>query len=624
MIADGIAQAGPWVAWLAGRLLTASVQGAIAVALVGLLCWRVRSIPAAARATLWWLVSLKFILALLALPSVPVPVLPPDEPVSIRQAVSVVAAIDSTQAATTPARHALDSSAVPDVPREPAWLFVVMGLWVAGVMAHALRLAATARRLRRVLRESVPIDAGEVAAVRRIAEDIGLRTVPEVRVSDDVDTPQVVRARRAVVLLPASAVGMLTQGERAMAIAHELMHVRRRDLLLGWVPACAERVFFFHPLARLAASEYVIAREAACDAAVVQALGVAPRDYGRVLMLLGISGTDPGLSAAVSARTVSSLSRRLDMLQHSAPSPRRTAWLMAAGLIALAMTPIHLVARPAEDVGREPQRSNVAANTVAPGLPSRVSGACEVSGASRQDAAWNCQLTGSFEAEGSWFEGELNISMPEATSSGVSERGERPSEASSAQASDQSAETTQEDASRALAEALLRRALEAELSAQRASQDGLALRSEELRRALEAVRAIAAETNEQSSRALKAAADEESLKLQQQVAQSRLREAERGLQQLREDEDLKRLAAQLEMLVASVRQQVAAVTKAAEESASKIEQLRRAGETVDRQMQEVLKQQAALLEERRRLAVEADRIREAVERIQREAGKSAK
>ena len=77
-----------------------------------------------------------------------------------------------------------------------------------------------------------------------------------------------------------------------MALAHELMHVRRRDVLLGCIPALAERLYFFHPLARLAAREYVIAREAACDAAVVRALDVPADDYGRLLLRLGVTRRD--------------------------------------------------------------------------------------------------------------------------------------------------------------------------------------------------------------------------------------------------------------------------------------------------------------------------------------------
>jgi hypothetical protein len=41
----------------------------------------------------------------------------------------------------------------------------------------------------------------------------------------------------------------LTPNESSMALAHELAHLRRGDLWLGWLPAIAQRLFFFHPLA---------------------------------------------------------------------------------------------------------------------------------------------------------------------------------------------------------------------------------------------------------------------------------------------------------------------------------------------------------------------------------------
>jgi hypothetical protein len=125
------------------------------------------------------------------------------------------------------------------------------------------------------------------------------------------------------------------------------MHVKRRDLALGWVPALAERLFFFHPLAHIAAREYLTAREAACDAAVVRALDVPADDYGRLLVRLGVGGASamPMLAADSSSPSMSSLRRRLHMLQHlSGPHSRRTALAIAAVMIVL-LIPIQLVAR---------------------------------------------------------------------------------------------------------------------------------------------------------------------------------------------------------------------------------------------------------------------------------------
>jgi hypothetical protein len=145
-------------------------------------------------------------------------------------------------------------------------------------------------------------------------------------------------------LIPADA--RFASEDLHMALCHELMHIRRRDLVLGWVPALAERLFFFHPLARFAAREYVTAREAACDAAVVRALGIAPDAYGQLLVRLGIGRSDPSLAAGGAPASMSSLRRRLDMLQRSplTGNSRRIAWALVVVAI-LAMIPFRLAAK---------------------------------------------------------------------------------------------------------------------------------------------------------------------------------------------------------------------------------------------------------------------------------------
>jgi len=71
-----------------------------------------------------------------------------------------------------------------------------------------------------------------------------------------------------------------------MALAHEMAHVARGDLWLGLVPSLARRVFFFHPAAWIAEREYAIAREAACDDAVLGHRGADAFAYGRLLLRL--------------------------------------------------------------------------------------------------------------------------------------------------------------------------------------------------------------------------------------------------------------------------------------------------------------------------------------------------
>jgi bla regulator protein blaR1 len=326
--------------WGVERLIAASIQGAIAIALVWFVCRYVRALPASARALLWWLASLRLIVALLPLPSFTVPLLPPAPVLAPGASIARPAAVTEAPALSLPVMPS--SSSVRTVQ------YAVIGalaLWVAAMTIQAFRLGATYARLRQIRRRSVPVTTEDAIVVGRLAGLVGLKTMPVVRVSEEIDTPFVVGSFQPTVLLPAT-MARLSDDEREMAICHELAHVRRRDLLLGWVPAVAERLFFFHPLARVAAREYVTEREAACDAVALRAIGAGPHEYGQMLLRLGVGRVDTAFTAGGSSSSMSSLKRRIAML-HDLSSRRlgRGAIGLLAMVAALALTPFHVTAR---------------------------------------------------------------------------------------------------------------------------------------------------------------------------------------------------------------------------------------------------------------------------------------
>ena len=335
--------------WLSERLVAASLQGAAVIAVVWLGCRSVSSLPASVRAALWWLAALKLVLGLLPVPSVPIPLLPAaldwtHDGVSHPVAPIVEAGEPgTTSAGASPFRATTESVSTPTARRTVRWIAFLVLLWIALVALQAARLMMSFRQLRGVIRRSIRWIDDDADAVARLAALVGLADAPEVRTSTEIDAPQVAGLWRPVVLVPVTAAA-LTAEERAMTLCHELMHIRRHDLALGWVPALAERLVFFHPLARLAAREYITSRESACDAAVVHALGVSPTAYGRMLVRLGVTGSAPALTAGGSSPSMSSLKRRLEMLQYAASpdAPRRSAWTIA--LVGCALIPLQLVA----------------------------------------------------------------------------------------------------------------------------------------------------------------------------------------------------------------------------------------------------------------------------------------
>ncbi len=362
---------------VAGRLLGASVQGALAVALVWAVCRLFPRLPAGLRCGLWWLACAKLLVALVGTAAVPLPVLPAGAEkigwggngLATASLLGADATAENAQAALgggvahEPSRSRLllsshlesDPTPAPDrrlghLPPRALLPVSVVTLWLAGLLAHLAAGAVHLRRVRGVVRRARPAPAEVAALAGRLGEELGLRRPVAVLVSAEIDTPQVVGLRRPAVLLPAAALPRLDPGELRLTLCHELLHVRRGDLRLGWVPALALRLFFFHPLAHVAAREYALAREAACDAAVLAAVRPAPETYGRLLLRLGVAPRPPRWAAAGAAPTFRTLKRRLDMLQHSAQTvrPSRAWWGLAALAAVLALVPFRMVAHEEE------------------------------------------------------------------------------------------------------------------------------------------------------------------------------------------------------------------------------------------------------------------------------------
>jgi bla regulator protein blaR1 len=332
------------------HILRASLEGAVLAAAVWLACRALPRMSPGVRTLLWWCVAAKFVVALVWLTPIGVPVLP-------RAAVDASSSAPSASPVIAPAipprtvggglfdAAPVTESGAPAIP----WTALLVGAWALGVGASLLRTAQGWRRTRGVVARSVPADEGLHAMARELSGRMGRRWTVDVRASAEVESPLIVGVRRPVILVPARGFAALAPDQQRLALCHELAHLRRGDLWLGCIPAAAERCFFFHPLARLAAREYAFWREAACDEAVLTTLGASPQSYGRMLLALGVSRRTAAFSAAGAAWSFQNLKRRITMLDRTSPSSLRGR-AIAAGAVAaalLAIAPVKAVARAA-------------------------------------------------------------------------------------------------------------------------------------------------------------------------------------------------------------------------------------------------------------------------------------
>jgi beta-lactamase regulating signal transducer with metallopeptidase domain len=135
-----------------------------------------------------------------------------------------------------------------------------------------------------------------------LAEQVGLRRVPEaVAVAEDCPL-FVCGLRRSRLILPSRLLASLNPAERRQVILHELAHVKRWDLVWGWPVEIGRIVYFFHPLVYWVAYQLRLERELACDQLAMARSGHPPADYAQTLVQVVSHASEP---AAVQAAAIS-------------------------------------------------------------------------------------------------------------------------------------------------------------------------------------------------------------------------------------------------------------------------------------------------------------------------------
>ena len=346
------------------RLAWTATQATLLITVLWLIMRCMPRLSPAIRCMLWWLVAAQLLLGMAISTPVQLHWLEP-----VEQAHAVVAAHVITHVEST--GNALVDHAAAAMPQRTgpiwSWSEALLSLWLSMVLLHIAFAVQHWQESRSLLREARPATS---AALQTLcieqAHALGMRRPPTLRISDAILSPQVTGLWRPVVLLPAEQT--LSAEELSMAIAHELAHIHRGDLWLGWLPAIAQRLFFFHPLVNWAMREYAVYREAACDAHVLQRHGAAPQHYGHLLVRLGV--VDPMHSSLAGASsTFLHLKRRLIMLQQSVndTTPRLRGWLLVAAIALIGILPYRVTASTAKQ--SDTAAANVDSIPAPPAIP---------------------------------------------------------------------------------------------------------------------------------------------------------------------------------------------------------------------------------------------------------------
>jgi len=258
---------------------------------------------------------------------------------------------------TTPFRHHAN-------PRDPAsnptaassrswpWGSMLVGAWIAGVLALGVQLTRSTLWLRRRITGLTPSnDAPLLERVRACQGDMGVEGTVEVFEAPAVTTPALYGLVRPRLLLPPGFTRKFSAEEQQFVFLHELAHLKRHDLAVNWVVTTLLILHWFNPLLWLAFARYRFDRELACDALALNRVGEArSHAYGRTILRLleGFSpaAAAPGLIGILEERQL--LRQRLSAIAEFTPAHRGAG--LAAGLAialsALALTDASKEGRP--------------------------------------------------------------------------------------------------------------------------------------------------------------------------------------------------------------------------------------------------------------------------------------
>lgn len=154
-------------------------------------------------------------------------------------------------------------------------------VWAGGVVLTTGVMTALHLRSRRELSMALPFDDARIGSRISAAE---LRRKITVKVSDRVVSPLTYGVINPVIILPKSLPA--DSEEMRFALAHELVHIRRFDVLLKVVLTAAACVHWFNPLAWAMLSLAGRDIELSCDEAVLEQLGCKREDYAMALIRL--------------------------------------------------------------------------------------------------------------------------------------------------------------------------------------------------------------------------------------------------------------------------------------------------------------------------------------------------
>lgn len=246
---------------------------------------------------------------------------------------------DTTEYTAIEQQITTQPAAAASLKHQTDYIALLPLVWLIGAIVLALYVFAGNIRLWSIIRQKRPVtDSNILNLLEDCKSQMKLHTYLSVVETGKVSSPALFGFIRPRLLLPLGLLEKLTPAQLRHVFLHELAHLKRGDIYIGWLTALLQTLHWFNPIVWFAFHKMRADRELACDQlALTSILNEEPNEYGKTIVKLlenfSAPTYNPGLAGILEDR--SQLKRRITMIAKHKKGSYRFSTLAAIVMILL-------------------------------------------------------------------------------------------------------------------------------------------------------------------------------------------------------------------------------------------------------------------------------------------------
>lgn len=225
--------------------------------------------------------------------------------------------------------------------------YILLGLWVAGILVMIMLIIKSALRLRAIEKSALPLQNPKIRSLyHRSLKEMGIVKNIPVYSTAFLKSPIITGFLKPAIYLPIHLISDHNESDIRYMLLHELQHYKHKDALTNHLMNLAGIIYWFNPIVWYALKEMRNDREVACDTSVLKMLDEdSYEDYGNTLINFAekISLTPFPFVSSLGGNMKQMKRRIINIASYKTPTLRKkikgiTAFLLTAILL-LGLTP---------------------------------------------------------------------------------------------------------------------------------------------------------------------------------------------------------------------------------------------------------------------------------------------